>query len=514
MLSTESASMSNQQLEEERESVEWLRRFAEAGDRQALEDFFNCYQKRIYGFCRCLLGHAPGAEDATQATFIDVMRRAGEYASIRSIRYWLFGMARKACATQQRSEQRRARRERLARDERPLTNRQTPDAGLEHSESRELVLKALSQVSEQTRSAIFLRYTQNLSHREVAEALGLKETTVRSSVARGLQQLKLKLGQLGIASVPACLPGALDAEVPLTLRQSLLQATREPLNFEKSASGTLKGGGGALPSRTSSDSGSMRSWMGVAAFSVLALGVGAWSWHQMDAASRLKRADEVGSVAGAPRSSSRFGRASTPAEGFWNFTDQKLNGLKIVTGKWHWGQRRNNREDITLQFDRTPKDEKRFGYGCPILLTPVNLNLRPPVLVEFSSGTDYLEDVDLFTIFCGGFWSAQEAFPPSFKDLYDQKELFGSVADRLQVMTEETFIRNYKLYLTKDALVGFEDEKPRFRVRMHRPWKDAKDQLYLLWVFLKGDDGFLDNLRIKQLNVEELPPFVRSGLQP
>ncbi len=497
-----------EQIDEERMAAEWLRRYAEAGDRQALEEFFLCYQTRVYGFCVCLLGRSAAAEDATQTTFIDVMRRAGEFASIRSIRFWLFGMARKACTSQKRSEQRRSRRERLVMNDRSVVNRNTPAAGIDRSEIKGLILKALGHVPEQCRSALFLRYAQDLSHREIAETLGMKETTVRSTVARGLQQLKSRLSHQGLAAIPALLPAAfaqMGAEVPPELTRSLTQLSQAPLESVVDQAGALRAGSSERFSKVPPVS----PWAGgVWALTGLVLLLLASGF----ALFRNRLVAQPGSEIAKVQQPNGSDGAGSAMEGRWDFNDKKLKGLKFVVGKWAFIPLRKNRNDLVLQFQHTPEDIRRFRLGSPILYTPTNLKLRPPVLVEFRAGTDKLKEIGRITLWANGaFWSDRDAFPPLLEELFVLKNDVERPPWANAKVKINQYTQQYKLYISENEVVRMENGKATLRFRMKRPWRNAKDRLYLLWVLQKGD-AQLDNLHIKQLRPEEWPLSPRVGI--
>ncbi|TDD54821.1 RNA polymerase sigma factor [Saccharopolyspora elongata] len=128
------------------------------------------------------------AEDLTQNTLLKLYRAwkrvnmstVDSYARKTLLRVWL-------------DESRRPWRRAERRDgSLPETGDDTADpaeAGL-RSWSRELLLRALSEVPPKQRAVLVLRYWEDLSIAEVAAALGCSEGTVKSQASRGLENLR------------------------------------------------------------------------------------------------------------------------------------------------------------------------------------------------------------------------------------------------------------------------------------------------------------------------------------
>src|SRR5438105_7003385 len=72
------------------EDAELLRRFAAAGDGNAFELLLWRHERMVMGVCRRVLRDVHDAEDAFQATFLVLARKARSIAAQRSVTTWLY----------------------------------------------------------------------------------------------------------------------------------------------------------------------------------------------------------------------------------------------------------------------------------------------------------------------------------------------------------------------------------------------------------------------------------------
>jgi RNA polymerase sigma-70 factor (ECF subfamily) len=194
-----------------------LRRFVESGDRPAMGALFGRHADAAYRTALRICRNSADAEDAVQAAFFEVLRHAAKYRGESAVKAWVLGFVVNACRHKAREEVRRdLREERAARSE---------AAPAEERELRQEVRSAVQGLPEHYRVPVWLHYCEGLTSREVAQALGASENTIRSQLSRGVEQLRASLATAGLAvSVPA-LGAALAAgaveTAPPTLTASL-----------------------------------------------------------------------------------------------------------------------------------------------------------------------------------------------------------------------------------------------------------------------------------------------------
>jgi RNA polymerase sigma-70 factor (ECF subfamily) len=134
--------------------------------------------------CMALLGSQSEADDATQETLLAAHAAFDGFRGDGSLRAWLFGIARRRCARllERRGTAKPAREEEA--------DGRTADELLDARRRAESARALLEQVRPTEREALLLRYSGELSFREVGAASGVDEATARKRVSRGLARLR------------------------------------------------------------------------------------------------------------------------------------------------------------------------------------------------------------------------------------------------------------------------------------------------------------------------------------
>ncbi|HEX3730535.1 MAG TPA: sigma-70 family RNA polymerase sigma factor [Opitutaceae bacterium] len=189
---------------------ELLRRYIDEGSQEAFAELARRHIDFVYAVA---LRHARSphrAEDAAQAVFTDLARKARVLAGRTELVGWLFVSARYAALKLVRGEALRAAREAQAgmsqRDESASANE------INWSELQPLLDDALQQLGESDRSAVLLRCVKGFSFAEVGSALALSEEAARKRTDRALDQLRRSLNRRGLASSAEALGAALAGQ--------------------------------------------------------------------------------------------------------------------------------------------------------------------------------------------------------------------------------------------------------------------------------------------------------------
>jgi RNA polymerase sigma factor (sigma-70 family) len=167
-------------------------------DRTTAELAFTVLVKRhgpmIFRACRAILNEPDSAEDAFQATFLVLARKAPGLWVRGSLGPWLLAVARRVayCARADASR-RRAHEEMAAEPAAPAKEDQAWD------DCNAIIHEELGRLPEKYRTAVLLCDLEGLTQEQAARHLGWPNGTVRSRLARGRQQLRDRLTRRGMA---------------------------------------------------------------------------------------------------------------------------------------------------------------------------------------------------------------------------------------------------------------------------------------------------------------------------
>ena len=206
--------------------AELLQRFLVARDETAFASLLARHGPLVLGVCRRILRDGHAAEDAFQATFLLLARRARELSRAGSLAGWLHAVAWRTASQARRADERRRRRE--VRAARPVIA--TAD-DLAWREVRELLDAELARLPEDHRTPLILCYLNGLSQTEAARQLGCSPAALRGRLERGRQALRRRLARLGL-SLSALLVPAVPASVSAALRTATLATVRANLSGE------------------------------------------------------------------------------------------------------------------------------------------------------------------------------------------------------------------------------------------------------------------------------------------
>ncbi len=150
----------------------------------------------VLSVCQAAMGDPHDAEDAAQATFLVLARRAGSIRRAESLASWLFGVALKVSSKARAQTARRRALERRGAEMRAQA------AGSDRpGETRSEVCEELDRLPERFRSPIVLCHLEGLTNEQAASRLGLPVRTVQRRLAAGRERLRHRLTGRGLAPV-------------------------------------------------------------------------------------------------------------------------------------------------------------------------------------------------------------------------------------------------------------------------------------------------------------------------
>jgi RNA polymerase sigma factor (sigma-70 family) len=210
-----------------------LERFVASRDETVFEALVERHGPMVLQICRGMLGHSHDAEDAFQATFLVLARRAGSIRKHDSAASWLFGVARRIAARARVDAARRRKHERRAAEMAARSEMTVqPDDHAERPDLGPVLCDEVARLPEKYREVVVLHYLEGQTYEATARQLGRPVGTVkvRLSRARGLLLGRLTRRGLGLPAVAAALGTSTDAAalVPTALVRSILQALLQP----------------------------------------------------------------------------------------------------------------------------------------------------------------------------------------------------------------------------------------------------------------------------------------------
>jgi RNA polymerase sigma factor (sigma-70 family) len=217
------------------DDTQLLRRFLSNRDQTAFTMIVQRYGAMVWGPCVRRLGETPEAEDAFQATFLVLVRKAPSLRGPELLGPFLYGVAYRTALKV------RGRRARLASRETALPEQPAGERPEQvWTDLRPVIDEEVNRLPEKYRQPVLLCYLQGMSSEEAARHLGCAKGTVFSRLSRARDLLRRRLGRRGLG-VPAGVlavvlteNGAARAVPPATLCESTI---RMSLSFAAGTAG-------------------------------------------------------------------------------------------------------------------------------------------------------------------------------------------------------------------------------------------------------------------------------------
>jgi RNA polymerase sigma factor (sigma-70 family) len=211
-----------------------LDRFCTGREEAAFTLLVQRHGPAVLGVCRRLLGNAADAEDAFQATFLVLLRKADSIRKRSSLGSWLYGVAYRVATKA------RARSARFAAGQSAAATAATHDNPLDKSAHRELCAvldDEIQRMPERYRAPLILCGLEGKTCEQAARALSWPKSSLAHRLGRARELLRQRLARRGVVLPAALLVAALTDKARATVPAPLALATARLL--AQAASGAL-----------------------------------------------------------------------------------------------------------------------------------------------------------------------------------------------------------------------------------------------------------------------------------
>jgi len=195
-----------------------LERFVTRRDEAAFEALVSRHGPMVLGVCRRLLRDPNDVDDAFQATFLVLVRKAGSLRRREQVGNWLYGVAHRVAARSRAIAARRAATE---------SPGDGPDAPApEPTAPWPELHEEIHRLPESYRTAVVLCYLEGLTHEEAADRLGWPLGTVKGRLSRARDLLRSRLTRRGLTlASAAAVADRLALEAPAAVPATLIEPT-------------------------------------------------------------------------------------------------------------------------------------------------------------------------------------------------------------------------------------------------------------------------------------------------
>jgi RNA polymerase sigma factor (sigma-70 family) len=179
-----------------------LDRFARHGDQHAFAALVDEHGPMVLRVCRRVLGDAQAAEDAAQATFLVLARRAHAIGRGDALAGWLHGVARRVALKARAGLARRGQP--LVAANTPADNHADPLVEVSVRELLSIIDEEVDRLPRDYRLPVLLCCLEGLSQQEAARRLGWMPGSLKGRLERGRKRLHARLARRGIVAAAAC----------------------------------------------------------------------------------------------------------------------------------------------------------------------------------------------------------------------------------------------------------------------------------------------------------------------
>lgn len=312
----------------QRDDTILLEAIAAHRDREAFEELCRRHSRRAYNVAFHFLKNAALAEDAVQEAMLAVWLSANSYRDKGQAEAWLMSIVVKKSLHLARTRKHSARNEKR---EAMSQGSQAEDAStrLENAEMTATLKLELANLPESDSRLLACCYGAGMTHRKIAEELGLSQSTVTEKIQQALARLRGKLAQAGVASV-----------LPATMNEELLQAMTAgydcPPGIVEGILGRVELAGGAAAAKSLSRRGAAAGRKASSLSTVFAFAAAAVLLVILASTPATSKPVPEVPVVAPPQSAAATEEVIPAFNRSWSFLEGPPSDLNVTFGSWSW----------------------------------------------------------------------------------------------------------------------------------------------------------------------------------
>lgn len=177
-----------------------------SGDQSAFDEFVEVFRSKIFQYSLMMCGHRDDAEEVAQDTLLKVFENFNQLQDPRSVRAWVFRIAKNACLLKRRKSVFAPKAELSLEDYLPQMEEaqgslrmqiadwsQVPESQLLQVQLKNILSKAIAELPDIYRAVLLLRDVEELSTEETAQILDVSVDVVKTRLHRARLAVRQKL---------------------------------------------------------------------------------------------------------------------------------------------------------------------------------------------------------------------------------------------------------------------------------------------------------------------------------
>jgi uncharacterized protein (TIGR03435 family) len=189
------------------DDMDLLREYARSQSEAAFEALVSRHLNLVYSSALRQVSDAHLAQDIAQAVFIILAQKAKSLGARTMLAGWLYQATRYACADALKGLRRRQHREQEAF----MQSLANPSASEVWLQIAPLLDEAMAQLKDKDRNLVVMRYFENKSAREMADALGLEPPAAQKRLTRAVEKLRVYFAKRGLPHSAAVMAESISA---------------------------------------------------------------------------------------------------------------------------------------------------------------------------------------------------------------------------------------------------------------------------------------------------------------